>query len=90
MEVFEEVGLDNIEDFSLPHPDRTMMVVPGVGGTISASRIQWSWLCCSSYKDNDDKYQGKGQHASSRFSLQHECGNPSMSRDMGYWHKQIT
>ena len=58
-----------------------MMVVPGVGGTISASRIQWSWLCWPQQQLQRRRRQGKSHHASSRFSLQHERGNPSTDRD---------
>ena len=41
----------------------------------------WSWLCWPQQQLQRRRRQGKSHHASSRFSLQHERGNPSTDRD---------
>ena len=42
---------------------------------------QWSCLCWPQQQLQRQRRQRKGQQASSRFSLQHECGNPSTDSD---------
>ena len=86
IEVFEDEP-DNIEDFSLPHSGRTMMVVPGVGGA-KGSNLSKSDLMVmagrhnnhNNNNDDDDKEKATMPPPTSPRSMSVETRPPTVTR----------